>query len=218
MKSALRKNMGKKNCEFTPEIRKEIVRIFLAMEESEASMILNNEDFAYWTVTVERPLRLRVYPDRELPTTIFKKADEYASVVAAITKAAETAPLDSWDAFAKATKLNAAVLKKIRPFITEKDHAAQPVDGEADADLRDTENISFTYEGGIPAFIQNEVLPYAPDAWVDEKKTLIGYEISFTKYFYKPVELRKMSDILESLTALEKEADGMLSEVVGGIL
>lgn len=218
MKSALRKNMGKKNCEFTPEIRKEIVRIFLAMEESEVSMILNNEDFAYWTVTVERPLRLRVYPDRELPTAIFKKADEYASVVTAITKATETAPLDNWDAFAKATKLKAAALKKIRPFITEKDPTAQPVDGEADADLRDTENIPFTYEGGISAFIQNEVLPYAPDAWVDDKKTLIGYEISFTKYFYKPVELREMSDILESLTVLEKEADGMLSEIVGGIL
>ena len=218
MKSALRKNMGKKNCEFTPEIRKEIVRIFLAMEDTEVSMILNNEDFAYWTVTVERPLRLRVCPDREIPVTIFKKSDEYASVVDAIAMAAEKAPLDSWDAFAKATKLKAAALKKIRPFITEKDPAAQPVDGEADADLRDTENISFTYEGGIHAFIQNEVLPYAPDAWVDEKKTLIGYEISFTKYFYKPVELRKMNDILESLTALEKEADGMLSEVVGGIL
>lgn len=218
MKSTLRKNMGKKNCEFTPDIRKEIVRIFLAMEENEVSLILNNEDFAYWTVTVERPLRLRVYPDREIPTATFKKADEYASVVSAIAKAAEIAPLDNWDAFAKATKLKAAALKKIRPFITEKDPSAQPVDGEADADLRDTENIPFTYEGGISAFIQNEVLPYAPDAWVDEKKTLIGYEISFTKYFYKPVELRKMSDILESLTALEKEADGMLSEVVGGIL
>lgn len=218
MKSALRKNMGKKNCEFTPEIRKEIVRIFLAMEESEVSMILNNEDFAYWTVTVERPLRLRVCPDREIPTSTFKKADEYASVVAAIARVAETAPLDSWDAFAKATKLKVAALKKIRPFITEKDSTAQPVEGEADADLRDTENIPFTYEGGISAFIQNEVLPYAPDAWVDEKKTLIGYEISFTKYFYKPVELREMSDILESLTVLEKEADGMLSEIVGGIL
>lgn len=218
MKSALRKNMGKKNCEFTPDIRKEIVRIFLDMEESEVSMVLNNEDFAYWTVTVERPLRLRVCPDREIPSATFKKADEYASVVASIAKAAETAPLDSWDAFAKATKLKAAALKKIRPFITVKDPTAQPVEGEADADLRDTENIPFTYDGGISAFIQNEVLPYAPDAWVDDKKILIGYEISFTKYFYKPVELRKMSDILESLTALEKEADGMLSEVTGGIL
>lgn len=216
MKSALRKNMGKKNCEFTPEIRKEIVRIFLTMEESEVSMILNNEDFAYWTVTVERPLRLRVCPDSEIPSATFKKADEYASVLASIAKAAETAPLDSWDAFAKATQLKAATLKKIRPFITAKDPTAQPVEGEPDADLRDTENIPFTYEGGISAFIQNEVLPYAPDAWVDEKKTLIGYEISFTKYFYKPVELRKMSDILESLAVLEKEADGILAGIIGG--
>ena len=216
MKSSLRKNMGKKNCEFTPEIRKDIVRIFLEMEESEVSMILNNEEFAYWNVTVERPLRLRVCPDREIPVTAFKKADEYTSVVAAISKAAKTAPCDDWDALAKATKLKAAALKKIRPFITEKDPTAQPVVGEADADLRDTENIPFTYEGGIDAFMENEVLPYAPNAWVDEKKTVVGYEVSFTKYFYKPVELREMRDILDSLATLEKEADGILAEIMGG--
>jgi type I restriction enzyme M protein len=217
MKSALRKNMGKKNCEFTEEIRKEIVRIFLAMEESEVSMILNNEDFGYWSVTVERPLRLRVYPDRPIPADIFKKPDEYNSVIAAIEKAAKTAPLDDWTAFAKATKLKAAALKKIRPFITEKDPTAQPIEGEPDVDLRDTENISFTYEGGIDAFIKNEVLTYAPDAWVDEKKTQIGYEISFTKYFYKPVELRDMSDILDNLASLEKDADGLLAEILEGV-
>ena len=105
----------------------------------------------------------------------------------------------------------------MRPFITEKDPTAKPIDGEPDVDLRDTENIPFTYEGGIDAFMQNEVLTYAPDALVDEKKTQIGYEISFTKYFYKPVELRDMSDILSSLTALEKEADGLLTEIMGGI-
>ena len=60
MKSPLRKNMGNKNCEFTPEIRKEIVRIFTEMEESEVSMIFDNNEFAYWSITVERPLRLRV--------------------------------------------------------------------------------------------------------------------------------------------------------------
>ena len=217
MKSALRKNMGKKNCEFTEEIRKEIVRIFLAMEESEVSMILNNEDFGYWSVTVERPLRLRVYPDRPIPADIFKKPDEYNSVIAAIEKAAKTAPLDDWTAFAKATKLKAAALKKIHPFITEKDPTAQPIEGEPDVDLRDTENISFTYEGGIDAFIKNEVLTYAPDAWVDEKKTQIGYEISFTKYFYKPVELRDMSDILDNLASLEKDADGLLAEILEGV-
>lgn len=217
MKSALRKNMGKKNCEFTEEIRKEIVRIFLAMEESEVSMILNNWDFGYWSVTVERPLRLRVYPDRPIPTNTFKKSDEYDSVIAAIEKAAKTAPLDDWTAFAKATKLKAAALKKVRPFITEKDPAAQPIEGEPDVDLRDTENIPFTYAGGIDAFMKNEVLTYAPDAWVDEKKTQIGYEISFTKYFYKPVELRDMSDILSNLSSLEQEADGLLAEIMGGV-
>ena len=217
MKEPLRKNMGKKNCEFTEEIRKEIVRIFLAMEESEVSMILNNEDFGYWSVTVERPLRLRIYPDRPIPADTFKKSDEYDGVIAAIEKAAKTAPLDDWTAFAKATKLKAAALKKVRPFITEKDPAAQPIEGEPDVDLRDTENIPFTYAGGIDTFMKNEVLTYAPDAWVDEKKTQVGYEISFAKYFYKPVELRDMSDILSSLSTLEQEADGLLAGIMEGV-
>ena len=101
MKSPLRKNMGKKNCEFTPDIRKEIIRIFLDMEESEVSMILDNNDFAYWNVTVERPLRLRVFPERTIPANTFKKADEYETVTTAIAKASATAPLDDWKAFAK---------------------------------------------------------------------------------------------------------------------
>ena len=216
MKSPLRKNMGKKNCEFTSDIRKEIMRIFIDMEESEVSMIFDNNDFAYWNVTVERPLRLRVFPERTIPTDTFKKADEYSTVTAAIAKASATASLDDWTAFAKATKLKKAQLNKVRPFITEKDATAVATD-EPDTDLRDTENIPFTYEGGIEAFMQNEVLTYAPDAYIDEKKTQIGYEISFTKYFYKPVELREMHDIIESLNSLEKEADGMMADIMGGI-
>ena len=204
MKSALRKNMGKKNCEFTEEIRKEIVRIFLAMEESEVSIILNNEDFGYWNVTVERPLRLRVYPDRAIPADTFKKSDEYDSVIAAIEKAAKTAPLDDWTAFAKATKLKAAALKKVRPFITEKDPAAQPIEGEPDVDLRDTENIPFTYAGGIDAFMKNEVLTYAPDAWVDEKKTKIGYEIRFTRYFKPKIDEVNLMAIAQKISELQK--------------
>ena len=204
MKSALRKNMGKKNCEFTEEIRKEIVRIFLAMEESEVSMILNNEVFGYWSVTVERPLRLRVYPGRPIPADTFKKSDEYDGVIAAIEKAAKTAPLDDWTAFAKATKLKATALKKVRPFITEKDPTAQPIEGEPDVDLRDTENIPFTYEGGIDAFMQNEVLTYAPDAWVDEKKTKIGYEIRFTRYFKPKIDEVNLMSIAQKISELQK--------------
>ena len=216
MKSPLPRNMGKKNCEFTSDIRKEIVRIFLEMEESEVSMIFNNDDFAYWSVTVERPLRLRVNPNGVIPADVFKKTDELAAVKKAIASVPSGTPLDDWVAFAKATKLKATVLKKIRPFITVKDANANPVTGEADSDLRDTELIPFTYEGGIEGFMKNEVLSYAPDAGIDEKKTQIGYEISFNKYFYRPVNLRSMDEIITSLNELEKEADGMLAGIVGG--
>ncbi|MDY4546966.1 MAG: class I SAM-dependent DNA methyltransferase [Candidatus Choladocola sp.] len=216
MKSPLPRNMGKKNCEFTSDIRNEIMRIFLEMEESEVSMIFNNDDFAYWSVTVERPLRLRVNPNGVIPADVFKKADELATVKKAIASVPSGTPLDDWPAFAKATKLKATILKKIRPFITVKDANANPVTGEADSDLRDTELIPFTYEGGIEGFMENEVLSYAPDAWIDEKKTQIGYEISFNKYFYRPVNLRSMDEIITSLNELEKEADGMLAGIVGG--
>ena len=209
MKSQLRRNMGKKNCEFTPEIRKEILRIFLEMEESDVSRIFENEEFGYWGITVERPLRLRVCPNREIPSDIFKKTEELEAVKKAISTVPADVPLDNWTAFAKATKLKAALLKKIRSFITVKDPAAQPIEGEADRDLRDTENVPFTYDGGIASFIENEVHPFAPDAYVDAKKTQIGYEISFTKYFYKPTEFRPLEEIideLDSVTASKEEA------------
>lgn len=223
MKSPLRKNMGKKNCEFTADIRKEIIRIFLTMEESEVSKIFDNQEFGYWNVTVDRPLRLRILPDREVPAEnekgklLFRKSSELAEVRSAVKAAMETAPLDDWDAFAKATKLKKGQLKKIRPFITKTDPEAKEVAGEADPELRDTENIPFLYEGGIDAFIKKEVLPYAPDAYVDEDKTKIGYEISFTKYFYKPVELRDMKDILTSLAELERESEGVMDEILEGL-
>ena len=223
MKSPLRKNMGKKNCEFTPEIRKKIIRIFLDMEESDVSKVFSNSEFGYWNVTVDRPLRLRVFPEREIPEkdekgkVLFKQYTELLEVRSAVQKAAETAPFDDWDAFAKATKLKKTQLKKIRPYITQTDPEAKEVAGEPDLDLRDTENIPFQYEGGIPAFIEKEVLPYAPDAFVDEDKTKIGYEISFTKYFYKPVQLRDMKEILASLAELEKESEGVMDEIVRGL-
>jgi type I restriction enzyme M protein len=223
MKSSLRKNMGNKNCEFTPEIRKEIVRIFLGMEESDVSMIFDNSEFGYWNVTVERPLRLHVFPEREIPERnekgklLFKKATDLEMVRKAVADVPNDTPFDDWDAFAKATKLKKTQLKKIRPFITETDPHAKEVEGESDPNLRDSENIPFSYDGGIDAFIEKEVKPYAPDAYVDESKTKIGYEISFTKYFYKPVELRDMKDILASLKELERESDGVMDEIVEGL-
>lgn len=213
MKSPLRKNMGKKNCEFTSEIRKEIMRIFLEMEESEVSRVFDNEEFGYWSVTVERPLRLRVYPDRMIPDGVLKDF-ELVAYKEAIKALRPSVALDDWKEFSKAVKLKPALLKKIRPYITEKDATAQPIEGEADADLRDTENVPFTYAGGATAFIDNEVKAYAPDAYVDEKKTKIGYEISFTKYFYKPTEFRALDEIVGELKDLSHAKEAAISELI----
>lgn len=217
MRSPLRKNMGKKNCEFTPEIRAEIIRLFLNMEENEVSRVFKNEEFGFWSVTIERPLRLRVYPDRVIPEGIFKKESEFKFFKTAIDSLPIGTPLDDWMAFSKATKLKSAMLKKVRPYITEKDRTAKPVIGEADPDLRSTEIIPFTYTGGIDQFLVDEVKPYASDAWIDEKTIKTGYELSFIKYFYKPTELREMDEIISDLVSLENTTDKMMKDILEGL-
>ena len=216
IKSPLRKNMGKKNCELTPELREEIVRTFLSMEQSEVSRIFDNSEFGFWSITVERPLRLRVNPWRSTEAAQLKPAEEEL-YNKAIAKFPAGTTIADWEMFVKETGLKAGLLKKVRPFITEKDSEAKAIDGEADVDLRDTEIVPFAYEGGIEAFMENEVHPYAPDAYIDDKKTQIGYEVSFTKHFYKPVELRTMQEILDDLKALEAQTEGMIAEIIGGL-
>lgn len=219
-KSPLRKNLGEKNCEVTPDIREQILELYLAFDKADNrySKIFDNSEFGYWSITVERPLRLRVYPDREIPETIFKTENDRTAVREALASLPENTPLDDWTKFAKKTKLKASQLKKIRPFITEKDSSANPIQNEFDADLRDTEAVPFNYPGGIKEFMRQEVLPYAPDAVVNAAKTQVGYELSFTKYFYQPVQLRTLDEITADIRAIEQETDGLLDEILGGAL
>jgi len=84
------------------------------------------------------------------------------------------------------------------------------VEYEPDSDLRDTEQVPLLEPGGIEAFIRREVLPYTPDAWIREDAVKIGYEISFTRHFYKPVPLRTLEEIRADILAVEKEAEGLL--------
>ena len=90
------------------------------------------------------------------------------------------------------------------------------VEYEPDSELRDTEQVSLLEEGGIEAFLRREVLPYAEDAWYDPASVKTGYEISFTRYFYKPQPLRTLEEIRADILALEKETEGLLAAIVGG--
>lgn len=91
------------------------------------------------------------------------------------------------------------------------------VEYEPDSELRDHEQIPLLEDGGIEAFIRREVLPYTPDAWIVEADTRIGYEISFTRHFYKPPVLRSLAEISADIRALEQETDGLLSDIVSGM-
>jgi type I restriction enzyme M protein len=89
------------------------------------------------------------------------------------------------------------------------------VEYEPDPELRDSEQIPLLEDGGIEAFFRREVLPYVPDAWIDPDATRIGYEISFTRYFYKPQPLRSLEEIRADILALEQETEGLLDQILG---
>ena len=209
----LRKNLGNKNCEITEEGRKEILKLLNDFQPTEQSKIFDNREFGYWQIVVQRPLRLRVVTDVDWDAVTLKDAEK-ATCMAAVENVPAGTPLDDWDSYAKLLKLKKTLLKRLRPFITVTDPAAKAVEGEADPRLKDTEQVPLLYTGGISAFMRNEVLPYAPDAYVDEEATVIGYELSFTKYFYKPVQLRSIADIKADIRAIEKNIDGLLEGIL----
>ncbi len=323
----LRKSLGKKNCELSPEDIERVSRIFLDFKEGPHSKIFANEALGYWKVTIERPLRLhsQITPkaieslrftsgDEDIRGTLYEEfGDALYTNFAKVTAKVE-ARLNDWtdddddgddddddDSSKKGLpekrkkklldpktwerdgrlsaaalalraalgdkvyedhndfreradgalkqaglRLSAADLKQVfkavsirvatAPPVRAKVHKpgkckADPLRGlfdaivddkpsiveyEPDSELRDTEQVPLLEEGGIEAFIRREVLPYTPDAWIKEHATKIGYEVSFTRHFYKPQPLRALEEIAADILAIEKEADGLLDGLLKG--
>lgn len=201
----LRKNLGKKNCELGEEDIARICDAFLAFRETEQSRIFDNADFGYWKVTVERPLRIEgADPNRAHKAAEIKKLKETGT-------RGEDAPPVVRKIHKQGTKPDP--LRGL--FAATADGKPAVVEYEPDTDLRDTEQIPLTEEGGIEAFLEREVLPYAADAWYRPDSVKIGYEISFTRYFYKPRPMRSLEEIRADILALERETEGLLEEIVG---
>ncbi|RUS58011.1 restriction endonuclease subunit M [Kurthia sp. 3B1D] len=122
------------------------------------------------------------------------------------------------DALAEATiKLGAPVLKAILNGLSEKDETADVCmknkkDIEPDTDLRDTESVPL--KENIEEYFAREVLPHVPDAWIDQSKTKIGYEIPFTRQFYKYTALRSSAEIMDEIRTLEVEIAEQLKKVM----
>ena len=204
----LRKNLGKKNCELGEEDIARICDTFLAFEETEQSKqsrIFDNAAFGYWKVTVERPLRIEgADPNRVYKAAEIKELKEDG-------KRSEEAPA----IIRKIHKRGTAADPLRGLFAATVDGRAAVVEYEPDTDLRDSEQIPLQEEGGIEAFLRREVLPYATDAWYQAGSVKVGYEISFTRYFYKPKPMRPLAEIRADILALERETDGLLAEILG---
>ncbi len=203
----LRKNLGSKNCELSGDDIKRICDTFLAFEETEESKIFPNAALGYWKVTVERPLRLkgidpnRPYSPKEIKTLkeTAERYDDAPVVVRRVHKSGAVSPDPLHGLFE-------AIIDG-KPCV---------IEYEPDGDLRDTEQVPLLEEGGIEAFLGREVLPHAANAWYDPTSVKIGYEISFTRYFYKPQPLRTLEEIRAEILELEAETEGLLAEIVGG--
>jgi type I restriction enzyme M protein len=199
----LRKNLGKKNCELADEDIARICDTFLAFKETGQSKIFPNAAFGYWKVTVERPLRLKgidpeqAYSSKEIKALKAEgKVDEAAPpVITKIHKPGKTQP-------------DADPLRGLFPATIGGKMCV--VEYEPDSDLRDTEQVPLLEDGGIEAFLRREVLPHAADAWYDPASVKTGFEVSFTRYFYKPQPLRSLEEIRADILALEKETEGLL--------
>lgn len=311
----LRKNLGAKNCELSPDNIELIIKTFLDFKDGPQSKIFPNEAFGYRKVKVERPLRLRSQCSTELIDKLrFASGDEvmrrelhdmfgddvfekFASIKAKVEKHLDGDDSEEEDGgvpagtrkrlldekkwqrdnklyhigLKLADELGSEIFNDHNEFASNADAllsnwgeklsagdrktllrglswadaeapqvikkvskpdkiAADPMHGffeavidgkgmtieyEADPDLSDFENIPLTEEGGVESFIAREVLPYSPDAWVDPKSEKIGYELSFTRHFYKPVALRPLAEIEADIRKLMDESDGLVLDALG---
>ncbi|MEC4575305.1 type I restriction-modification system subunit M [Streptomyces virginiae] len=242
MWSRRRKSLGSKRREIDATARERIVKIYDAFAETENSKILKNSDFGYWTITVERPLRLNFSASRAADLDCKEQAKAFGKVTTPAPYLTVLAGMGeqiyrSQDEFIKAVReefagvglrLTPAQYRHLATALGEPDESAEIVtdakgNPEPDTSKRDTENVPFTYGGNtlgdtdrheiVKAYFEAEVAPHVPDAWVDMQKTKVGYEIPFARLFYTYAPPRPLAEIDRDLEAQIAKIMGLLREV-----
>jgi type I restriction enzyme M protein len=225
----MRKSLGNKRNFISEEQINKITQIYGNFANNGLTKIFNNEDFGYNRITVERPLRLNFQITKERIETInFTKALEASKteILNILNKNISDELYKNRDNFIKYLKelfknskitYNAALEKALLTGLSEQDETADICTNskgkpEPDPDLRDYENVPLKED--INEYFAREVKPYVPDAWIDYDKTKIGYEIPFTRHFYKYQELRPLEIIETEIQQLESE----IQEFLGGLV
>ncbi|MCF3939561.1 type I restriction-modification system subunit M [Gordonia tangerina] len=235
----MRKSLGSKRKFLRDDDIQQIAQLYLdhvdnpgSDDAASLSKVFANGDFGYRTITVERPLQLAFrIDDARIDAVLAVKAITKLNNgdQEAIRKA--LVYLSDWewanrDAFATElrealrdngfTKPGAPILKAIWSTIGEHSDAADVItdrhgNPEPDPSLRDTENVPLTEDAD--EYFEREVLPHVPDAWIDHDKTKTGYEIPFTRHFYRYTPPRPLEEIQKDLRQLVGEIQEMLKEV-----
>ncbi|EHK9076605.1 SAM-dependent DNA methyltransferase [Vibrio parahaemolyticus] len=241
--AGMRKSLGSKRKELTPEAIDKIVQTYGQFVENDFSKIFDYKAFGYRRITVERPLQLAIYPKDALRLEALQADNAWAKM----DETTQQAILDALASFeqekylsrdkflkqlkakleresaAKAFKLNAVQLKLIIKHLGEHDDQAEVCKAkgqiEANPELRDFENVPLTET--VEDYFTREVLPHVPNAWIDESKTdpkdgevgIVGYEIPFNRHFYVYQPPRALEEIDADLDAISAEIMQLLNEV-----
>jgi type I restriction enzyme M protein len=224
----MRKSLGNKRNELSSDQIAEVTHVYEAFVESDRSKILPNSAFGYRKITVERPLRVH-YEITVAAVDALSQSQRFAKLgdadaatlrdVLCSLAGTSYASIGDLDAVLKPilAKIGAPTRKAIIAAFIVRDPEADPVhakggDGyEPDPELRDTETVPIDED--IDAFMDREVVPFVPDSWVDRTKTKVGYEIPFTRHFYKYAPPRPLGEIDAEIKASQQRILKLLAEV-----
>jgi type I restriction enzyme M protein len=234
----MRKSLGNKRVEISDADRAKVLHQYATMAESDISKVFDTLDFAYWSIVVERPLRLNFActPDRIETAAEHKQLSKIDGLVASLGtfgsefyRNREEFLLDLGKHLGSDdVRLTTAQRKTLWQTLGKRDDTADicaDAKGhpEPDTELRDTEIVPFGWDGHvkayeardetITAYFDADVKPHVPDAWIDESKTKVGYEIPFTRHFYKYVPPRPLAEIDADLDKVVAEIMDLLKQV-----
>lgn len=239
----MRKSLGDKRVEISDNDRATILAAYAAFEDTPTSRIFDAQDFGYWTVTVERPMRLNFActPERiaAAGSDPKLKAVDRVQLADVLVSFGERVYLNRDEFMRNLGKhlgtngitLTAIQRKALWMALGERDEGADILTDakgrtEPDTKLRDTENIAFGWNGTaktaeadgtarqvLDGYFDAEVSPHLPDAWIDHAKTKVGYEIPFTRHFYAHTQPRPLAEIDADLNEVVAEIMELLQEV-----
>ena len=245
----MRKSLGNKRNELSPEHIAEITRMHGEFVNTQYSKIFDNEDFGFSRITVERPLRLsflvsderiaRLNDEKAFQGLVTSKKKGAAAeeeinegkrqqqvILEVLSSLRSNRLYINREEFVKVLKkafkaaivdLSTSIQKAILSALSERDETADICKNakgnpEPDAELRDYENVPLKED--IYEYFEREVKPFVPDAWIDEEKTKIGYEIPFSRHFYEYTPIRELEEVEDDIRSIELEIQVLMEGVI----